>query len=209
MDVFKDGEGRALLTRLVSSTYRELREDPDFMAAQAGVNWAQAFKHFEAQAARDALAKAEAAQRHREMMAKQDDILRAVAKEKGVEEAPLRVVLKKLGADDTPLADIPARLNEAADELIRLRADLTRLRNDRPEFAAIRARALALIDKGEFDAARAELRKGREAARALREEISRSEAGFLADEARIDRLQRNYDDACVKFAAAGLTILGF
>ena len=41
-----------------------------------------------------------------------------------------------------------------------------------------------------------------EAARALREEISRSEAGFLADEARIDRLQLNYDAACKNFAEA-------
>src|SRR5271166_6147514 len=46
--------------------------------------------------------------RHREQLAKQDEILRAIAKEKGVEEAPLREVLKKLGEADTPLADIPA-----------------------------------------------------------------------------------------------------
>jgi hypothetical protein len=39
-------------------------------------------------------------------------------------------------------------------------------------------------------------------ARALREEISRTEAGFLADEARLDRLQLNYDSACTKFAEA-------
>ena len=59
-----------------------------------------------------------------------------------------------------------------------------------------------MIDKGEFDAARAELRKGREAARALREDISRSEAGFLFDEARVDRLQLNYDAASAKFLEA-------
>src|SRR5208283_2463779 len=139
---------------------------------------------------------------HREQMAGQEEILRAIAKEKGVEEAPLREVLKKLGEADTPFADIPARLNRAAEELIQLRADLARLRNDRPEFAVIRARASALIDKGEFDAARAELRKGREAARALREDISRSEAGFLVDEARVDQLQLNYDAACAKFLEA-------
>ena len=43
---------------------------------------------------------------------------------------------------------------------------------------------------------------GRLRARALREEIGRSEAGFLADEARVDRLQLNYDAACAKFAEA-------
>ena len=36
----------------------------------------------------------------------------------------------------------------------------------------------------------------------MREEISRSEAGFLADEARIDRLQLHYDAACAKFTEA-------
>ena len=131
-----------------------------------------------------------------------DEKLSRIAEQKGVPEPPLRSVLAKLGAMQVPLAEIPARLDAAADELIRLRADLARLRNDRPEFAAIRARASDLIDQGEFDAARAVLREGREVARALREEISRSEAGFLADEARIDRLQLNHDAARAKFAEA-------
>ena len=131
-----------------------------------------------------------------------DEKLSRIAEQKGVPEPPLRSVLAKLGAMQVPLAEIPARLDAAADELIRLRADLARLRNDRPEFAAIRARASGLIDQGEFDAARAVLREGREVARALREEISRSEAGFLADEARIDRLQLNHDAARAKFAEA-------
>ena len=60
----------------------------------------------------------------------------------------------------------------------------------------------ALIDKGELDAARATLRDGREVARVLRKEFSRSEAGFLVDEARIDRLQLNHDAAREKFAEA-------
>ena len=121
---------------------------------------------------------------------------------KGVAEAPLREVLKRLGETEVAEAEIPERLARAADELLRLRADLDRLRNDRPEFAAIRARASAAIDKGDFDAARAALNEGRERARALREEASRTEAGFLVDEARVDRLQLNYDAACGKFAEA-------
>ena len=36
----------------------------------------------------------------------------------------------------------------------------------------------------------------------MREEASRTEAGFLADEARVDRLQLNYEAACAKFAEA-------
>src|SRR5258708_6105925 len=127
---------------------------------------------------------------------KLEKILARTAAQKSVPVAPLRAVLEKLGAAHTAIEEIPKRLAAAADELIQLRADLARLRNDRPEFAAIRARASKLIDRGELDAATAELRKGREAARELREDISRSEAGFLLDEARVDRLQLNYEDAC-------------
>jgi len=119
---------------------------------------------------------------------------------KGVTEAPLREVLKRLGETEIAEAEIPDRLAKAADELLRLRADLGRLSDDRPEFAAIRARASAAMDNGDFDAARAALNEGRLRARAMREEASRTEAGFLADEARVDRLQLNYDAACAKFA---------
>ena len=73
----------------------------------------------------------------------------------------MREVLKRLGETEVAEAEIPDRLAKAADELLRLRADLARLSNDRPEFAAIRARASALIDKGDFDAARAALNEGR------------------------------------------------
>jgi tetratricopeptide (TPR) repeat protein len=124
------------------------------------------------------------------------------SRDKGVPEAPLREVLKRLGETEVAEAEIPDRLAKAADELLRLRADLARLRNDRPEFAAIRARASALIDQGDFDGARAALREGRRRADELLEELSRTKAGFLADEARIDRLQLNYDSACAKFAEA-------
>ena len=129
-------------------------------------------------------------------------LVKATAEAKGVAEAPLREVLKRLGETEVAEAEIPDRLAKAADELIRLRADLERLRNDRPEFAAIRARASALIDKGDFDAARAALREGRRRTDEMLEELSRTKAGFLADEARVDRLQLNYDAACAKFAEA-------
>jgi hypothetical protein len=96
-----------------------------------------------------------------------------VARDKGVPAAPLHAVLAKLGEASVPDYEIPARLDVAADELIELRAQLARLRNDRPELAAIRELALALIDRGDLDRARAVLSGGREAARALREEASR------------------------------------
>ncbi|MFD1303058.1 hypothetical protein ACFQ4G_15900, partial [Methylobacterium marchantiae] len=128
--------------------------------------------------------------------------LHALAIEKGVPEAPLQAVLRRLGETDVPASEIPARLDKAAEEILRLRDDLLRLTNDRPEFAAIRERALALIDDGRLDEARSALREGREAARALREEIGRSEARFLSDEARIDRLQLSHAAACDKLTEA-------
>ena len=109
---------------------------------------------------------------------------------------------QEVGETRVPTAEIPARLAAAADELVRLRADLARLRDDRPEFASIRTRASALIDRGDFDAARAVLREGREAARALRREFSRSEAEFLVDEARLNRLQLDYAQARTNLAEA-------
>jgi Domain of unknown function (DUF4062) len=128
--------------------------------------------------------------------------LTETAEAKGVPEAPLREVLKRLGETEVPEAEIPDRLAKKADELISLRAHLARLDNDRPEFAAIRARTSALIDKGDLDAALAALNEGRQAGRALREEASRTEAAFLAGEARIDLLQLNYDAASAKLAEA-------
>jgi tetratricopeptide (TPR) repeat protein len=141
----------------------------------------------------------------RPMDEKLDAVLAQVARDKGVEIPPLRAILAKLGEAGIPDAEIVARLDAAADQLIELRKDLSRLRNDRPEFAAIRARALALIDRGDLDAARAALAGGRETARAAREDLSRDEAAFLAEEARIDHLQLAYQAAAQKYAdAAGL-----
>ena len=131
----------------------------------------------------------------------QEELAR-IAEEKGVPIAPLRAVLEKLGAAEISAEEIPERLTFAADELIALRQELNRLRNDRPELAAIRDRALALIDAGDLDAARAKLGQGRAASRTLREEASRNEAEFLVNEARIDHLQLAYRDAAQRYSEA-------
>ena len=132
-----------------------------------------------------------------------------VARDKGVPAAPLRAILEKLGEAGVPDAEIPARLAAKADELLELNAQLARLRNDRPELAAVRQEALRLIDLGDLDLARAALNRGREIARALREEASRSEAELLADEARIDHLQLAYRAAAAKYAEAAVLVAPF
>jgi tetratricopeptide (TPR) repeat protein len=135
--------------------------------------------------------------------------LARIAQRTGVPIEPLQSVLEKLGEAEVTIEEIPKRLAAAADELLSLRQDLLRLRNDGPELAVIRDQALAHIDAGDLDAARAAFNRGREAARALREETSRNEAEFLADEARIDHLQLAYRDAPQKYAEAARLVAPF
>ncbi|MGC1862600.1 MAG: hypothetical protein WA733_16165 [Methylocystis sp.] len=132
-----------------------------------------------------------------------------IAGEKGVPVPPLQAVLAKLGEAGIPDHAIPARLDAAADELVSLRTELSRLTNDRPELAAIREQALAFIDRGELDAARGALSRGRTVARAMREEGSRNESEFLADEARVDHLQLAYRSAAAKYAEAANLVASF
>jgi hypothetical protein len=63
-----------------------------------------------------------------------------VAREKGVEVAPLRAILVKLGERGVVEEDIPKRLDTAADELIKLRTENEQLRRGPPALAAIAER---------------------------------------------------------------------
>jgi tetratricopeptide (TPR) repeat protein len=127
----------------------------------------------------------------------------------GVPPEPLRAILEKLGEAGVPDDEIPARLDAKANELLELRAHLIRLRYDRPDVAAVREKALALIDRGELDQAQRVLNSGREAARGLREEATRSEAELLAYEAQIDHLQLAYSEAAAKYAKAAALVAPF
>jgi tetratricopeptide (TPR) repeat protein len=128
-----------------------------------------------------------------------------VAREKGVEIAPLRAILVRLGEAGVSDEDVPKRLDEKANELIKLREEIAQLRRGPPGLASFAQKAQALIDKGDFTGARDALASGRKAAHGLRELASRYEADFLAQEARIDRLQLAYRSAATKYAeAAGL-----
>jgi hypothetical protein len=93
-----------------------------------------------------------------------------VARDKGVEIAPLHTILLKLGEAGVRDDDIAKRLDEKADELIKLREETAKLRQGPPELASFAQQAQALIDKGEFDGARAVLAAGRAAARDVREQ---------------------------------------
>lgn len=83
-----------------------------------------------------------------------EKILAELASKKGAEVVPLRAVLVKLGEAGVPDEDIPKRLDAAADELIKLRAEVEQLRHGPPALAPIANEAQILIDKGDFDEAR-------------------------------------------------------
>jgi tetratricopeptide (TPR) repeat protein len=136
-------------------------------------------------------------------------ILAITARDRGVEIAPLRATLIKLGEAGVRDEDIAKRLDEKADELIKLREDIGKLRQGPPELASFAQQAEALIDQGGFDGARAVLAAGRAAARSVREQSSRYEAQFLAQEAKVDDLQLAYRNAAQKYAEAAALVAPF
>jgi tetratricopeptide (TPR) repeat protein len=140
---------------------------------------------------------------------KLDKILAQVARDKRVEAAPLRSVLVKLGEAGVRDEDIPKRLDAAADELIKLRAEVEQFQHGPPALAAIAQEAQTLIGKGDLDGARKALMRGREAARAQRSDASRDEAKFLALDARVDDLQLAYRSAAGKYAEAASLVAPF
>jgi tetratricopeptide (TPR) repeat protein len=141
----------------------------------------------------------------RQTASRLDALAAEMARQKGVEAAPLRAILSKLGEAGVGDADIAQRLAEKADELVRLRNEVARLRQGPAELASFAAQAQVLLGKGDLDGARAALAAGRAAAKNLREQSSRYEADFLAREAAVDHLQLAYRSAAAKYAeAAGL-----
>jgi len=143
------------------------------------------------------------------LVAKQKELAAQVARQKGVEVAPLLAVLVKLGEKEVPEEDIPKRLDAAADKLIELRAENETLRRGPPALAVIAEEVQALIDKGDFDLALEAMERGRQAARTLRIDASRHEAMFLAQGARVDSLQLAYRSAASKYAEAAALVAPF
>jgi tetratricopeptide (TPR) repeat protein len=93
--------------------------------------------------------------------------------------------------------------------LLALRAEIKELRLGPPTLASIAEEAQNLINKGELDAARGALSRGRDAARAVRIDSSRYEAGFLAQEARLDDLQLAYRPAAAKYSESASLVAPF
>ena len=146
------------------------------------------------------------AEAQRPLAGQLEELAKQVARDKGIEVAPLRAILVKMGEAGFRDEDIPQRLNEKADELIKLREEIARLRRGPAELASFAEQAETLINKGDLDGARIVLAAGRTAARSLREQSSRYEADFLAQEAKVDHLQLAYREAATKYVEAASLI---
>ena len=123
-----------------------------------------------------------------------------VARSKGIDPAPLRAILAKLGEHDVPEAEIPDRLIALADKLNELREGLRSSASD--DLRPMKAKALKLLDEGDFLGAYAALDHGRLVAHSRRADASRHEAEFLADQARILELQISNLAAAEKYGQA-------
>lgn len=132
-----------------------------------------------------------------------------VARDKGVEVAPLRAILKKLGEVGIADENIPERLDKKADELVTLQQEISRLRQGPADLSEFAQKAQQLITQGDFDSALTALSKGRTTARNLREQSSRFEAEFLAQEANLDHIRLNYNLAAEKYAEAAQLATSF
>ncbi|HEY4848135.1 MAG TPA: hypothetical protein VIH87_10200 [Methylocella sp.] len=132
-----------------------------------------------------------------------------VARDNGVEIAPLRAILVKLGEAGVKDEDIPKRLDEKAEELIKLRAKVDAHQQGSPGLAAIAQEAQALIVKGDLNGASRALTARREVSRTRRIDASREDAEILALEARVDDLQLAYRTAAEKYAEAAALVVPF
>jgi tetratricopeptide (TPR) repeat protein len=133
---------------------------------------------------------------------KLEEILAMTAREKGVEVAPLRAILLKIGEVGVRDEDIARRLDEKANELIKLRTDLAKSKQGPAALASFAQQAEELIRNGDLDDGRDALRAGRTVARAMREQSSGYEVDFLTQEATVDHLQLAYREAAAKYAEA-------
>jgi hypothetical protein len=79
-------------------------------------------------------------ERLEKLSAQQKELAAQVARDKGVEAAPLRSVLVKLGEAGVHDEDIPKRLDAAADELIKLRAEVEQFQHGPARSRGDRAR---------------------------------------------------------------------
>jgi tetratricopeptide (TPR) repeat protein len=92
---------------------------------------------------------------------RQEKLIATVAREKGVDVAPLRAILAKMNVTNVLDEDIPSLLDQKADEWIKLRAEKDQVGG------VFGVRAQIQLDRGDLDEARLTLDAGRDQIRAV------------------------------------------
>jgi len=201
MEVFKDphGEAHKLLTALIATTYRELREAPEFVETLAGVNWAVALGRLDRMEGEIKRQAGEAERRHRELLAANEAILASneairleLARDRGVDPELLRPLFEHLGMAGLTTSHLRARAREAVAAMLARANEAPAPSNFGPEIDAIIAAARARLKQ--LDTAGAET--------ILDGQIAEEEAAFrrrqiplLTEKAAVQRLSYNHDGA--------------
>jgi tetratricopeptide (TPR) repeat protein len=127
-----------------------------------------------------------------------------VTRSKGIDPAPLRAILAKLGEHDVSDEEIPDRLIALADTFNELREGLQNSSLD--DLKPMKANALSLLDQGDFPGAYSALDRGRLVAQTRRNEASKYEAEFLAEQAQVLELQISNLAAADKYGQAAALV---
>jgi tetratricopeptide (TPR) repeat protein len=140
---------------------------------------------------------------------KLEELIALMSVQKGVPAAPLCVILQRLGEVDVPDDQISHRLAAKAEEYLALREQWAKLAFGHPDLAAVRNEALAQIDAGDLDGARALLVEALVQIRRARQDRLRDEASLLVDLAGIDRLELRYRAAADRYREAATLVESF
>jgi tetratricopeptide (TPR) repeat protein len=133
------------------------------------------------------------ARKNENMATRLEKLAIEVAREKGVPIAPLKAILVKLGEINVPDEQIPERLAAQADAYLLLREQWRQDGASHSDLAAVRSRALRLMDaQGDLNGAKALLENARKELNAQRQTNLTTDATLIGDEARIESLQFNY-----------------
>jgi len=141
---------------------------------------------------------------------KMDDVLAAIAKEKGVDPEHLRPILERLGHTDIPISDIAPTFEQAVDDLMARAGMLSEIHNDGPAIdEAIRAAreklatadtvgAIAVLDAAlDEDETYQRALQAEDEARRNRRQMGRARARAYFEKSYIQRTSFDHEGAIV------------
>jgi tetratricopeptide (TPR) repeat protein len=140
-----------------------------------------------------------AERRHREVLAKQDEILATVSREKGVDPEHLRPILERLGHQNVSVLDMPRVLAGAVDQLQAMARERTAPSNDGADIDAAIARAKTLLASADAVGAVAELDRALDEDDVFQAAVKRR-VRLLKEKAEIQRAAYDHEGALATLA---------